>query len=333
MFLGSSPNIASCSGDNFLDVSPKESILNIVEESESFDQTEPFELNSEEGKQVFPKPGFCIQSKTTKDVKVFINMCHCEDVPKPDENLMSLTDVSGDETIRFPLGFGLPRNEKDKSGKDCICFDVVINTEFLYILLNDEDTRNFVLSLCIEGIGNKYGIFIREDCCVKMKNPYHGTLQTHFIKNTNPRGLSNPLVKAVSDHSSVQSVGPKNSKSKENESSTINQNPVPVVYEPSSSMLPENQKPGVKFGLFQVPASDSYPLQYVLEAYCLDEDHPQFNVSVSSKRIVITEKKHNYNIDVSLPDPVIPERCRANFYCGTLAVVLPLAHVNHDEDN
>ncbi|CAL1291063.1 unnamed protein product [Larinioides sclopetarius] len=371
MLLGKNPNIATASGDNFLEVNPKggRSILNITEESDPFDLNLPFELNSEDGKQVFPKPGFCIKSKTNEDVKVFINMCHCEDVPKPDEKLMSPKDAGEDEAIRFPLGLGLPRKDKDKSGKECICFDVVINSEFLNTLLKDEDARSFVLSLCIQGIADKYGILVRDDCCVKLTKPYHGTVQRHFVKNTDSSGLSNPFSipkgnletsaplirlmesssgeeKPTSDNSSVQSVRPKTtklksnqpvqSKEKEDKLSAIDKNPKSVIYEPSSSKLPKKQRPNVEYGLFQVPSDISYPTQYVLEVhlhYSLDDSITQVNVFVSNNRVVITEKMYNYNLDLSLPNPVIPERCRANFYDGTLVVVLPLVHNNHGENH
>ncbi|GIY76881.1 PIH1 domain-containing protein 1 [Caerostris darwini] len=340
-----SNNKNSCTndGETFIDVNSKKSIFDCIKEEDMSEHLYPEAEN-----RINTKPGFCIKSRNEQGVKTFINVCRCDTVPKPDEKLLACRNKEAESPIRFPLGLGLPHQEKDKSGKDCICFDVILNSEFIDTLLKDDAALDYIVALCIDGIRDKYGILINKETCVKLTKSYHGDAIRRFIKNNDPFSLpsflkgntpqssSAPLIQELESSSFEEDAvstyieplakadlqKPTKSQSpKKSSSSTADD--LPLSHQSKSAIIKNLSEEGsvMTAVLYKHSSKDEFVLEVVLPYNFVDKN---LSVYVSENRIVVLEKIRRYKIEAPLKHPVIKRKCRAQFNEGILKVFLPL---------
>ena len=119
--------------------------------------------------KVVPKPGLCVKTKNAVGTKFFINICKLSEIPPPppiDESELAKMIESEDYSNlwRVPMSLGAPRTEKDKAGTECMAAEVAINSSwFDNTMLTSELFTSFVITVAIEGLGDKYGEEARLD--------------------------------------------------------------------------------------------------------------------------------------------------------------------------
>lgn len=151
-------------------------------------------------KEIRPNPGICVKTKSDKDEKVFINICHHSDVPLPPTslNVDDIINHPGESIFHFPLSVGELRTEKDKSGNDCKCFDVVINSVYYQKEILKKRIRDFILNLAISNIKEKYDITIDVESYRILTKRYHCEMHDHFIR-VEPKTNSNSNASLISN--------------------------------------------------------------------------------------------------------------------------------------
>ena len=149
-------------------------------------------------KQVKPTPGFCLKTKMRDDEKVFINVCHSEELPAPpdisDEELIKITESQDPSRFRVPISLGEPHAEVDHSGKGCSAYDVIVNSEFYQRTQNRPVLKNFLLTLALEGLEQKYNLNLSRDCKILKNKKFLGSAETQHI-----RQKSKPSITEVDD--------------------------------------------------------------------------------------------------------------------------------------
>ena len=118
---------------------------------------------------VIPKPGLCVKTKNAAGNKFFINLCKLSQIPAPPpieeaELAKLIEDEDYTSLWRVPMSLGTPRKEVDKSGGECFAAEVAINTSwFEKTMVDSELFTSFVITIAIEGLGDKYGEEARLD--------------------------------------------------------------------------------------------------------------------------------------------------------------------------
>lgn len=106
---------------------------------------------------ILPEPGFCIKCRAAGGSKIFINIAQHSRIAEP-APMGCGKNESGEEETRFrvPLSCGQARPDKDKSGKPCKVYDVIVNTVTIEKCSKDSEFRRFVAALCMQWIQQKY---------------------------------------------------------------------------------------------------------------------------------------------------------------------------------
>lgn len=119
---------------------------------------------------VIPKPAFCVKTKHLKPdaVKVFLNICSADCVPKPppitdDELRRRVEEAERDNltvSYRLPMSLGELRIDKDNKGNAVDVYDIVVNEEYLKKLESDQCTYQigFLVSVALQGLEEKYSL-------------------------------------------------------------------------------------------------------------------------------------------------------------------------------
>lgn len=117
------------------------------------------QVHSDESGQwmfVLPEPGFCLKTNLAGGLKVFINVCQHPRIAEPVPMEPEQGDESDGETrFRIPISCGSARPDKDKSGKPCKVYDVIVNPTTVQRCGQDNEFRRFVAALCMQWIKQK----------------------------------------------------------------------------------------------------------------------------------------------------------------------------------
>lgn len=289
----------------------KRMFLDVLDEDPSFDKllselgghVEDFKLNLSKEHEELPKPikpstGLCVKTKEENDSKVFINLCHSPELPKPaDITEKELSDILLSEEpslYRVPLSLGEPHEEKAKDGSDCTCYDVIVNTEYFKSIQKNEFFRAFLISVCVEGIEEKYNIKLNKDIQIILQNKkYYGKMPQHFIRRK-------PLIAELG--------------SKSNE---VSQKP----------LVAEEGKKELEYLLWKSPAS-GHPKKITAKVFLPDVvTGSSVSLHVGEDRLILQDVKKEYQLDIFLPYLLLPEKAEAEFrLCDKILVVtLPVA--------
>lgn len=186
----------------FLDVPSTSSapsiVSNLVPEDEQIrEMRDIFDaaMATEKSKPLTPNQGFCVKlHRTDESQKAFINICHTKEIPPPNEiseaELTRILESDDPTSYRIPLSLALPHDEKDKSGKPCMAYDVIINSEFYRKVTKSELFKTFLILLAVQGVEDKYTVRLsRDDYVVLQNKKYWGTMPEHYIQD---RGTVRP---------------------------------------------------------------------------------------------------------------------------------------------
>jgi len=133
---------------------------------------------------VYPKPGLCVKTRNAGGKKFFLNVCRLQEIPAPTPiTEQELQRVIADEDYttlwKVPMSIGNPREDKDKSGVECLVADVAINSKWLKETMEPSIVfTTFVITVAMEGLHDKHGEDARldRDRWMILKNKkYHGS--------------------------------------------------------------------------------------------------------------------------------------------------------------
>lgn len=287
---------------NYLEVEPKPSALfSMVEDAEFKD----FDLDESSAnfKSITPKPGFCVKTKTDNNEKMFINVCHTGEVPPPPGTLDVYKIMAGENPeeeslFRFPLSLGDLHIELDKSGNECKCYDVVINSDYYRKVSEDPALRDFLMTLACSGLERKFDISIDVGTCVVLNKPYHGRMPTHFIKVTHEN--MSPTEKIAPENDLVMPV----------------KDASRLVVLPSPEIL--------QYNLFITPASGCPSLLIFQGITTAVPNRKSMSVFVSKNKLTVRQSKLKALISIRLPYAVIAEKSLSNFWRNRLTVAMPI---------
>lgn len=141
---------------------------------------------------VLPNPGFCIKCRAAGGSKVFINIAHHARIGEP----MPMAPEKGENgelatRFRVPLSCGQARRDKDKGGKPCKVYDVIVNTITMKRCNNEHEFRRFVAALCIQWIQQKYEPTLNAEEFINVNFKVKGTLEPQRIRlSTTPKAAN-----------------------------------------------------------------------------------------------------------------------------------------------
>ncbi|XP_029441297.1 PIH1 domain-containing protein 1 isoform X3 [Rhinatrema bivittatum] len=241
-----------------------------------------------QSKQIRPQPGFCLKTRTSQNDKVFVNVCKSEHIPAPPElseqGLVSLLESEDPSGYRVPISLGEPHAEVDNSGNGCTAYDIAINTSFFEKIQANPLFMEFLVTVALEGLENKYGLELSREWRVLKNRKFMG-----LVMDQNIRTKSQPIIQEID-----KSEAPKLS------SETRLSEPQSSPEVPVSRILAEPADGHPRFlvaeiALPKVPSARSLVLD-------LGED-----------RIVLWARPSLYHLDIFLPYNVIQEECGAQF--------------------
>ncbi|XP_046664218.1 PIH1 domain-containing protein 1-like [Homalodisca vitripennis] len=155
------------------------------------DQQAKVSSNDQPWKLVKPSPGFVVKTRTEGGEKIFLNICHTDEIPAPqdicDDKLLEIMKSDEPSTYRLPLSIGDLHEEPDKSGKPSSVYDIAINSDFFHKIESNMLFRSFLLQVALEGVADKYNKHIDYNDFVILKNrKIMGSLQHHRIQQRGP---------------------------------------------------------------------------------------------------------------------------------------------------
>ena len=266
--------------------------------------------------KVVPRPGLCVKTKNAAGTKFFINICKIFEIPPPppiEESELAKMIESEDYSClwRVPMSLGSPRAEKDKSGTECLAAEVAINScWFDNNMITSELFTSFVITVAIEGLGDKYGEEARLDrdgwTVLKNKKFLGDNCPAHNIQIRPKAGIEHIEKSEAKPLMEVEKT------SKIQEISTDEAANDSKKREPRYQILKEPQTDPA-----QLSCKFWLPGVYSSADICLD---------VGEDRIVVTCSKTRHALDIFLPCAMDSERSRAVFALDDqlLIVTIPL---------
>lgn len=239
---------------------------------------------------ITPTPGICLKTKTDGGDKVFINVCHSENVPDPrdltDDELLKVLESEDPSQYRIPMSIGEPHAEMDKGGAGCTAYDVVVNPKFMMKMEKSELFRTFFLTIMCEGIEQKYDILLKRDW-IFLKNRKHiGNLVEQHI-----RKKSKPVIMEMDGSDSSMQQLPQHMPEK--------RNLIEEMAQHEDTLMKKAPEP--KFTIVQEPPS-GHPEFLVAEIHMPDiKSAASLTLDVGEDRLLLSTRSHVYHLDIFLP--------------------------------
>ncbi|EGD76689.1 hypothetical protein PTSG_08040 [Salpingoeca rosetta] len=137
-------------------------VQRLVQEIQDDQQKSAQQQQQQDVKLITPKPGFCIKTDIESGEKVFLNICHSEDIPAPpsisDEELALVIANEDGTRFRIPMSVGPPHMEPDNTGTPCRAFDAIVNSSVVEQLNEREGMREFVVELVMCQVEAKHNL-------------------------------------------------------------------------------------------------------------------------------------------------------------------------------
>jgi len=280
---------------------------------------------AKESKLLHPLPGFCLKTKNVKNDKIFINVIHSDEIAAPkditDRELAEILSSDEASEYRVPMSLAEPHTDKDKSGKPCQVFDVLVNTAFFKKLETSDMFQTFLVTIILEGIEEKYETPINKSEWVVLKNKkYLGkTIPPHNVKNrliqevnkSSTGAINKPLITEMSP----EVFKPEDKKAQESD--------IMIKAVSTKSIKQVQQKPviNVNYEIKKNEGERSLRAQFTLSDVSKSED---IDVDVGEDRLVIIDSTKGLLVDVFFPCNVDSEKASAEFNINTKILVLTL---------
>lgn len=261
---------------------------------------QPPEESSNEpvSKLVIPEAGFCLKTKTDKEEKIFINVCRSDQVPSPkeitDEQLAAMLESGDASQYRVPISLGESHMVMDNAGKECQAFDVVVGTTFFESILKRPPLKEFLLTIVLEGLEDKYQLLLSRDCKILKNRKFIGDLEEQTI-----RRKSKPFIIDMDKQHSTSADAQK-------EISLVPEPHYTIVREPVTGEVPEFlvceiRLPGIK-------------------------SSRNIRLDVGEDRLELATRPALFQLDLDLPYTLDTESTGAQFNreTTTLTVTLPV---------
>lgn len=143
---------------------------------------------------VLPQPGFCIKCRAAGGSKIFINIAQHDRIGEPAPMPPARNEAGEEETrFRVPLSCGQARPDKDKSGKPCKVYDVIVNTMTIKRCSEDNEFRRFVAALCMQWIQQKYEPTLNVDEFGNLNFKAKGALEPQRIRLASSQKTTNAM--------------------------------------------------------------------------------------------------------------------------------------------
>ncbi|XP_053475533.1 PIH1 domain-containing protein 1 isoform X2 [Ictalurus furcatus] len=244
-------------------------------------------------KVIRPQPGLCVKTVSLPDQqKVFVNICQSADVPPPPpishDALVELFESDDPTVYKVPMSLGEAHAEMDNSSNSCTVYDVIINEEFFQKCQKDSLFQQFVISVSLEGLENKYKLQLNRDIKILKNRKFMGSLTEQ-----NVRTKSKAVIQEISSEETQSQLA------------TVRRPQVCLVVEPPVGqveyLIAEVQLPGV-----------SSVRSLVLD---LGED-----------RLVLNARPSLFHLDIFLPFLIDQENSGAQYNTDTqvLTVTMPV---------
>ncbi|XP_075046483.1 PIH1 domain-containing protein 1 [Mixophyes fleayi] len=256
--------------------------------------------NLQESKQIRPQPGFCIKTRSSKNAKIFINICKSSQIPAPpdlsEQELVTILESDDPSGYRVPMSIGEPHLEVDNSGSSCTAYDLVINSSFFDKMKSNELFKEFFITVAMEGLENKYELELSREWRMLKNRKFMGS-----ISEQNIRTKSKPMIQEVDPKPSLP---PGKCLISEIQSS-------PVVPEYSIVAEPSEGHPDFLVAEISLPKVSS------VRSLILD---------LGEDRIVLLGRPDLYHLDIFIPYNIVQEKSGAQFNKDTkvLTITMPV---------
>ncbi|KPA86527.1 hypothetical protein ABB37_00673 [Leptomonas pyrrhocoris] len=143
------------------------------------------QVHSDENGQwmfVLPEPGFCFKTNVAGGSKVFINVCQHARIAEPVPMEPAAGEDDSEVRYRIPISCGQARPDKDKGGKPCKVYDVIVNPTTIARCGEDNEFRRFVAALCMQWIKQKSEPTLNADEFRNLNFKCKGTLEPQRIR-------------------------------------------------------------------------------------------------------------------------------------------------------
>ncbi|XP_063866555.1 PIH1 domain-containing protein 1-like [Scylla paramamosain] len=278
-----------------------------------------------------PKPGLCLKTREDGGGKVFVNVCTSDALPAPEniteEELIKILESEEPSDFRVPMSIGAPHKEKDKSGEDCVAYDVVVSPEFFSRLNDSPLFHNFFVIASMEGIEEKFSITLDKNGWTVLKNKkYHGNLSDQTVLTTLPmvQELSAARHWKPSDVPASSTCPEPNSTSLDSSKSP----PKPLISEVSTKIISEKIDKKIQpcFTLSKSAGEggmDDLVAEVELPSVVTGQ---KVEVNVGEDRLVV-EAPRNL-LDIFVPVSLDSDKAKAFFITSTKVLVLkvPILH-------
>lgn len=263
-------------------------------------------------KLVKPNIGFCVKTKTSIGDKVFINICHTDEVPPPedisDNQLMDILSSDEPSSYRLPISIGDLHTEADKLGQPVSSYDVAVNSTFFNKVQTNKLFLSFFMTVVLEGIQDKYNLELDVSNYIILKNRKSiGSLQYHRIQQRGEKQKKPQLIEEV--ESSVKTV-----KLPTERSTTISETSSVITDTPKFRIVRDPPNGDPEFLVAQVFVKDvTTGKNLVLD---VGED----------RLILLYQKKPGSVLDIFLPYAVDEKNTVAQFnqFSKILSVTMPV---------
>ncbi|KAM4652743.1 PIH1 domain-containing protein 1 [Discoglossus pictus] len=254
-----------------------------------------------DSKQIRPQPGFCIKTRTSKNIKIFINICKSSDIPTPPDvsepELVSILESEDPSGYRVPMSIGEPHVEVDNSGSGCTAYDIVINDSFFEKIKSNELFREFFITVAMEGLENKYEMELSREWRMLKNRKFMGS-----IFEQNIRTKSKPI---------IQEMDPSSSPHHQTKPLISEIQSLPVVPEYTIVAEPAEGHPSFLVAEISLPKVSS------VRSLVLD---------LGEDRIVLFGRPDLYHLDIFIPYNIIQEESGAQFNKSSkvLTITMPV---------
>uniref|UniRef100_A0A0K0ELU8 PIH1 domain-containing protein n=1 Tax=Strongyloides stercoralis TaxID=6248 RepID=A0A0K0ELU8_STRER len=157
--------------------------------------------------------------KQQKNMKFFINICHCVEIPPPlddyTEDLLSEKLDNGIEDVKIPMSVSEVHLCQTNKNEEALKVDVLINSSFYENRVNESlFIRQFIVIVACDLINTKHKITLDPSESIELKNKKHiGELMVQKVRKT----PTTPGIKEIKDEKIVLLDDKKYSNENENE--------------------------------------------------------------------------------------------------------------------